>query len=248
MSALGPAVQEVSALSLALSQGISSQNATLDRLDDKSATLHHDTMFVTRKTARMVKKKRQAGKGPPQTVAIAYQDCFLCVSGDSVFLRRIQPPSNACRWEVHGGELGIVGFRSALSGLWLGQGALGGIYCKGSKFGRWEEWQCDGTNFRSFQRTRLICCSANWGGGGFLCAPTYRSEDGIVTVAAERELFLRPCSASDSAAGATYFEVVPLDDADVSPYANGPLRFAAARSSSSSPPPGGASSSTARAS
>ncbi|CAM9503674.1 unnamed protein product [Scytosiphon promiscuus] len=166
LDSVGEAVRELGLLGRNIGASLDGQGAALDRVVDKTADTEDRTAFVTRKAARQAQGSKP--KKPTFVMSVALQEVstglFLAVTGEEIVLEGTEL-RNVCRFEAWERQHGIIGLKSGVTGRWLGQTFLGYLRASGTSFGKNHEWQ---TDLRR-QQTTMVCCSANWGAGGYLC-------------------------------------------------------------------------------
>ncbi|KAG5175411.1 hypothetical protein JKP88DRAFT_265830 [Tribonema minus] len=192
-----------------LGTSLAEQEHTLDYLHDGADKASDRALAVTRQAAKMTRLKPTASG----TVALLHctSGAYLAAVGSEVTLKQRQI-RNVCLWERHSTSGGICGFKSGVSGLWLGVGMLGGIQCSAATFKSWEQWQCDAlAPGDPDESVRLICCAGGWGKGSY------------VKVDAEGQLSLAKCCPENKAEAAV-FKLVSIreDQFRASPYVSAP--------------------------
>ncbi|CAB1101591.1 unnamed protein product [Ectocarpus sp. CCAP 1310/34] len=165
LDSVGQAVKELGLLGRNIGESLDGQGATLDRVAEKSSEANDRTAFVTRKAARQAQSSKP--NNPTFVMSLALQEVttglYLAVTGEEVVLQG-RELRNVCRFEAWERQHGIMGLKSSVTRKWLGQTFLGYLRVSGSSFGKNHEWQAD---LRG-KETTMVCCSANWGAGGYL--------------------------------------------------------------------------------
>lgn len=166
LDALGRVLDEQRQVGATMGVAIGEQARQMERLADRTDRLQESTRSVIRKASRI--SQGSWGERAKFVANVAFRDVrsglFLTVVGDE--LRLLEPDVvRSCQFAAHTHQSSISGFRSCVTGKWVGQTLLGSLKVKGGGFGRNEEWEVD---WKAPDRTFLMCCSANWGNGGYL--------------------------------------------------------------------------------
>eukprot|EP00752_Nemacystus_decipiens_P006862 g6164.t1 len=165
LDSVGQAVKELGLLGRNIGASLDGQGETLDRVAEKTSESNERAAFVTRKAARQVQSSRP--KKPTFIMSVALQEVstgmYLAVTGEEVVLQGTEL-RNVCRFEAWERQHGIIGLKNSVTQRWLGQTFLGYLRVSGTSYGKNYEWQADLRR----KETTMVCCSANWGAGGYL--------------------------------------------------------------------------------
>ncbi|KAL7578369.1 hypothetical protein ACA910_012771 [Epithemia clementina (nom. ined.)] len=173
LAVIGQSLGELSTIAQNLHQSIHQQSYTISSLDSRTDSITEKSKMVTRRADRMVQKRAWTPVKPTfyNHVAIRHIASGRYLAAlDAKYLYlvpRFHPET--CVFGLWKRQGQIFGLQNKYSNRWAGQNMLGSLACSASTFGRREEWEAAaGDDNDDWSKTRLLCCSAGWGAGGYL--------------------------------------------------------------------------------
>jgi len=169
-------LEELGTIAQTMSETVSHQNLTMDRLESKSENILEQNKRVTRRADRLVQSKSWSTAKATHVCQLTIRHVatgkYLSVIKDDLFLiPSMKSPS--CVFSMWKRQGSLFGLKSKSTGKWMGQNFFGTLTCSATSFGRREEWEQDdfasstSSDIRTTPTT-LLCASAGWGAGGYL--------------------------------------------------------------------------------
>ena len=180
LAVMAQSLGELGTIAQNLHTSIGQQSHTIDSLDTRTDTITEKSKMVTRRADRMVQKRSWT---PVKATFYSHVVIRHVATGrylasvdtsNLVLVPRYHP--DTCVFGLWNRQGTIFGLQNKHNNRWAGQSVFGSLACSASWFGRREEWEAGDDDWKS---TRLLCCSAGWGAGGYL---TVRPHDCAVLI------------------------------------------------------------------
>lgn len=164
-------IQEMGDNARAIGLAVAEQNDVLENIDGKVDAVNDQFRDFIRLQGRI----HSSVRGSPKLKGVFALQCIpngrlLQVDGVGVALSMAHSTESPFErhqlWEIWTREDCVFGLKSVFSGRWLGQALLGGLKVSATRFSSWECWDMNLEAGPS--GSNLLCCSANFNGGGWI--------------------------------------------------------------------------------